>query len=205
MFMEWQHRYVECTSAAIQALASFKKLYPEHRKEEIENCIGKAVEFIEKIQAADGSWFVYILTHNIYLIHDCFYYLSISVITISATFIISLTWLTWYSLLKHLLWAVIFKLLVLSNIDFDRYGSWGVCFTYGGWFGIKGLSAAGRTYINSSTIHKACDFLLSKELATGGWGESYLSCQNKVLIHPFWNFLVFSSLSITDFMESLPE
>ncbi|XWS19211.1 hypothetical protein CRYUN_Cryun32bG0111600 [Craigia yunnanensis] len=108
--------YVECTSAAIQALASFKKLYPEHRKEEIENCIGRAVEFIEKMQAADGSW----------------------------------------------------------------YGSWGICFTYAGWFGIKGLSAAGRTYINSSNIRKACDFLLSKELATGGWGESYLSCQNKV-------------------------
>ncbi|XVF23289.1 hypothetical protein REPUB_Repub13aG0024000 [Reevesia pubescens] len=141
MFMEWQHRYVECTSAAIQALASFKKLYPEHRTEEIENCIGRAVEFIEEIQAANGSW----------------------------------------------------------------YGSWGVCFTYAGWFGIKGLSAAGRTYNNSSSIRKACDFLLSKELATGGWGESYVSCQNKVLIHPFWNFPVFFSISITDFMGFLPE
>ncbi|XP_021296977.1 cycloartenol synthase-like [Herrania umbratica] len=108
--------YVECTSSAIQALISFKKLFPEHRMEEIENCIGRAVEFIEKKQAADGSW----------------------------------------------------------------YGSWGVCFTYGGWFGIKGLSAAGRTYNNSSNIRKARDFLLSKELATGGWGESYSSCQNKV-------------------------
>ncbi|KAK7856909.1 cycloartenol synthase [Quercus suber] len=70
--------YVECTSAAIQALTLFKKLFPEHRREEIENCIAKAAEFIEKIQASDGSW----------------------------------------------------------------YGSWGVCFTYGGWFGIKGLVAA---------------------------------------------------------------
>ncbi|XP_030971547.1 cycloartenol synthase-like isoform X1 [Quercus lobata] len=108
--------YVECTSAAIQALTLFKKLYPEHRREEIENCIAKAAEFIEKIQASDGSW----------------------------------------------------------------YGSWGVCFTYGGWFGIKGLVAAGRTYKNCSSIRKACNYLLSKELASGGWGESYLSCQNKV-------------------------
>ncbi|PRQ49171.1 putative cycloartenol synthase [Rosa chinensis] len=60
------------------------------------------------------------------------------------------------------------------------YGSWGVCFTYAGWFGIKGLVAAGRTYEDCSSIRKACDFLLSKELASGGWGESYLSCQNKV-------------------------
>ncbi|RWV77158.1 hypothetical protein GW17_00062061, partial [Ensete ventricosum] len=74
--------YVECTSAAIQALTSFKKLYPGHRREEIDNCITKSARFIEKIQQADGSW----------------------------------------------------------------YGSWGVCFTYGTWFGVEGLVAAGRTY-----------------------------------------------------------
>ncbi|RVX03778.1 Cycloartenol synthase [Vitis vinifera] len=112
----WHCRYVECTSSAIQALTSFKKLYPEHRRHEIENCISKAAMFIEDIQAPDGSW----------------------------------------------------------------YGSWGVCFTYGGWFGIKGLIAAGNTYNNCPCIRKACDYLLSKELASGGWGESYLSCPNKV-------------------------
>ncbi|RVW63096.1 Cycloartenol synthase [Vitis vinifera] len=64
-------------------------------------------------------------------------------------------------------------------IDYP-YGCWGVCFTYGGWFGITGLIAAGNTYSNCPCIRKACDYLLSKELASGGWGESYLSCQNKV-------------------------
>nr|WRN91792.1 cycloartenol synthase [Hoodia gordonii] len=108
--------YVECTSAAIQALAAFKKLYPRHRQGEVESCIEKAATFIEKIQATDGSW----------------------------------------------------------------YGSWGVCFTYGLWFGVNGLVAAGRTYETCSSIRKACDFLLSKQVPSGGWGESYLSCQNKV-------------------------
>lgn len=61
-----------------------------------------------------------------------------------------------------------------------RYGSWAVCFTYGTWFGIKGLVAAGRSFSNCSSIRKACDFLLSKQVSSGGWGESYLSCQNKV-------------------------
>ena len=79
--------------------------------------------------------------------------------------------------------------LILSI--FDRYGSWGVCFTYGGWFGIKGLIASGKTYSNCPCIRKACDYLLSKELASGGWGESYLSCQNKVLISiSMWNFFL---------------
>ncbi|XP_057979064.1 cycloartenol synthase 2 [Malania oleifera] len=108
--------YVECTSAAIQALSSFRKLYPGHRREEIEDCIRKAAVFIEKQQVSDGSW----------------------------------------------------------------YGSWGVCFTYATWFGIKGLVAAGKNFSNCFSIRRACDFLLSKQLPSGGWGESYLSCQNKV-------------------------
>jgi hypothetical protein len=51
------YSYVECTSAAIQALSTFRKLYPRHRREEIQRCIDKAAAFIEKIQASDGSWF----------------------------------------------------------------------------------------------------------------------------------------------------
>jgi cycloartenol synthase len=107
---------VECTSAAIQALISFRKLYPGHRKKEVDECIEKAVKFIESIQAADGSW----------------------------------------------------------------YGSWAVCFTYGTWFGVKGLVAVGKTLKNSPHVAKACEFLLSKQQPSGGWGESYLSCQDKV-------------------------
>ncbi|GKV20479.1 hypothetical protein SLEP1_g30602 [Rubroshorea leprosula] len=49
--------YVECTSAAIQALTSFRKLYPGHRQQEIDICIKKAANFIERMQASDGSWF----------------------------------------------------------------------------------------------------------------------------------------------------
>ncbi|KAK9146611.1 hypothetical protein Sjap_006514 [Stephania japonica] len=109
--------YLECTSAAIQALTSFKKLYPGHRREEIQSCISKAVKFIENIQKPDGSW----------------------------------------------------------------YGSWAVCFTYATWFGMKALVAGGKTFKNSSSVRKACEFLLKKQLASGGWGESYLSCQDKVM------------------------
>lgn len=49
---------MECTSSAIQALVSFKKLHPEHRKGEVELCIKKAAAFIEKAQESDGSWFL---------------------------------------------------------------------------------------------------------------------------------------------------
>ncbi|KAL3838960.1 hypothetical protein ACJIZ3_023551 [Penstemon smallii] len=110
------YQYVECTSAAIQGLKSFKGLYPGYRGKDIEACIEKALNFIETIQLSDGSW----------------------------------------------------------------YGSWGLCYTYGTWFGVTGLIAGGKTYENSRSIRKACDFLLSKQLPCGGWGESYLSSQDKV-------------------------
>ncbi|KAJ3693471.1 hypothetical protein LUZ60_008951 [Juncus effusus] len=113
------YSYVECTSAAIQALALFKKKYPMHRRGEIEKRIGNAKNYVKNIQNDDGSW----------------------------------------------------------------YGSWGLCFTYATWFGIEALVAVGKTYENSKSIRKACDFLLSKQLSDGGWGESYLSSFKKEYVH----------------------
>ncbi|KAJ0034617.1 hypothetical protein Pint_26436 [Pistacia integerrima] len=109
--------YVECTSSAIQGLALFRKLHPEHRRKEIDSCISKAIRYIEDTQKPDGSW----------------------------------------------------------------YGCWGICYTYGTWFAVEGLAACGENYNNSPALRKACEFLLSKQLPCGGWGESYLSSQNKNL------------------------
>ncbi|XP_019077782.1 beta-amyrin synthase isoform X2 [Vitis vinifera] len=110
-----EHEYVENTASAIDALVLFKKLYPGHRKQEIEIFIKNAVQYIEEIQMPDGSW----------------------------------------------------------------YGNWGVCFTYGTWFALRGLAAAGKTYHNCLAVRKAADFLLKLQLDDGGWGESYLSCSDK--------------------------
>nr|BBI55112.1 multifunctional oxidosqualene cyclase [Bauhinia forficata] len=52
-----EHEYVECTGSAIQALVLFKKLYPEHRRKEIDNFIANAVRYLENKQRADGSWY----------------------------------------------------------------------------------------------------------------------------------------------------
>ncbi|KAL3825525.1 hypothetical protein ACJIZ3_021554 [Penstemon smallii] len=108
--------YVECTSSAIQGLTLFRKLHPQHRPQEIESCISRAKQYIEKTQEPDGSW----------------------------------------------------------------YGCWGICYTYGTWFAVEGLVACGNNYHNSPALRKACQFLLSKQLPDGGWGESYLSSSNKV-------------------------
>jgi cycloartenol synthase len=64
--------------------------------------------------------------------------------------------------------------------DGSWYGSWGVCFTYAAWFGCEALAAAGDTVDSCPALRRACEFLVAKQCADGGWGESYLSCQDKV-------------------------
>jgi cycloartenol synthase len=66
----------------------------------------------------------------------------------------------------------------IQRTDGSWYGSWGNCFTYGTWFGVEGLLAAGEAK-NSPSIERAVQFLLSKQNGNGGWGESYLACVNK--------------------------
>lgn len=54
-------------------------------------------------------------------------------------------------------------------------GSWGVCFTYGTWFGVSGLLAAGAS-LDDPAIARACAFLLERQGADGSWGERPESC-----------------------------
>ena len=40
-------------------------------------------------------------------------------------------------------------------------------------FALQSLSLAGETYETSDSVRRACDYLVSKQRADGGWGESY--------------------------------
>lgn len=53
------------------------------------------------------------------------------------------------------------------------FGSWGVCFTYATMFALESLALNGESYATSSRVRKACDFLLTKQMQDGGWGESW--------------------------------
>ncbi|ETW79079.1 hypothetical protein HETIRDRAFT_453585 [Heterobasidion irregulare TC 32-1] len=62
------------------------------------------------------------------------------------------------------------------------FGSWGICFTYATMFALESLSLVGETYETSAHARRACDFLIGKQRADGGWGESYKTCETGVWV-----------------------
>jgi squalene/oxidosqualene cyclase-like protein len=73
-------------------------------------------------------------------------------------------------------------LLAAQREDGSFEGSWGICFTYGTWFGIEGLRAAGLP-ASSAPIQRAAAFLEGKQLPDGGWGETAESCATRNYVH----------------------
>jgi lanosterol synthase len=101
------YSYVECTSACVQALSSFRHAFPFHRADEVGQAVARGADFIRRVQKTDGSWL----------------------------------------------------------------GKWAVCFTYGTWFGVEGLVAAGESPAQSEPLRKAREWLVSVQNANGSWGE----------------------------------
>ncbi|KAL7385423.1 hypothetical protein ABVT39_021673 [Epinephelus coioides] len=64
-------------------------------------------------------------------------------------------------------------------------GSWGVCFTYGIWFGLEAFACMGHVYEDEDAcveVQKACQFLLERQMPDGGWGEDFESCEQRSYI-----------------------
>ncbi|XP_061774357.1 lanosterol synthase isoform X3 [Nerophis ophidion] len=65
-------------------------------------------------------------------------------------------------------------------------GSWGVCFTYGTWFGLEALACMDHVYRDSgdvcAEVQGACRFLLDRQMSDGGWGEDFESCERRCYV-----------------------
>ena len=83
---------------------------------------------------------------------------------------------------SHLVSPFLYRRTITKAVDYLHkvqkpdgpwFGSWGICFTYATQFALESLSLVGETYENSKYARRACDFLVGKQRADGGWGESY--------------------------------
>ncbi|WP_235685319.1 2,3-oxidosqualene cyclase [Corallococcus silvisoli] len=57
-------------------------------------------------------------------------------------------------------------------------GSWGVCFSYGTWFGVNGLVAAGAAK-DDPALRRAATFLKAHQRDDGSWSETIQSCRER--------------------------
>ena len=84
-------------------------------------------------------------------------------------------------------------------------GAWGVCFTYGTWFGVKGLLAAGAP-THDPAVLRARRFLEARQNPDGGWGEHPDSCltlrytplPESQLVNTAWALLTLVSAGATN-------
>lgn len=72
-----------------------------------------------------------------------------------------------------------------QQADGSWEGSWGVCFTYGTWFGLEAFASMQHVYrdgVACREVARACQFLLSKQMTDGGWGEDFESCEQRTYV-----------------------
>lgn len=77
--------------------------------------------------------------------------------------------------------------------DGSWYGRWGICYIYGTWAAVTGLTAAGISP-QAPAIQKSVDWLCRIQNDDGGWGEScksdientYIPLQASTLTHTSW-------------------
>ncbi|SCV05030.1 LANO_0G16952g1_1 [Lachancea nothofagi CBS 11611] len=78
--------------------------------------------------------------------------------------------------------------------DGSWYGCWGICFTYASMFALEAFSTVNEKYTNSRYVKKACEFLVSKQRADGGWSESmksselhtYVEAEKSLVVQTSW-------------------
>ncbi|WP_433742413.1 squalene--hopene cyclase [Falsibacillus pallidus] len=68
-----------------------------------------------------------------------------------------------------------------QETDGSWYGRWGICYIYGTWAALTGLSAAGHSPLEPA-IRKSLSWLKSIQNEDGGWGESCLSDIKKAYV-----------------------
>lgn len=89
----------------------------------------------------------------------------------------TLEYLGHYSKLKHdnhHIQRGIRWLMNNQEADGSWYGKWGICYIYGTWAALTGLSAVGITS-SDKQVQKAIEWLYSVQNRDGGWGESCTS------------------------------
>lgn len=187
----------DCTAEGLSATLAIHRsglVEPEITQDRVK----KAVDVILSYQNADGGWATYELTRSGKWLE------KLNPSEVFADIMIDYSWtectaacvisLIEIQELEPNYKANEIRQAITSGIDFilkqqkpdgSWYGGWAVCFTYATWFAVEAISKAkdqgyADETILAARLNKACQFLVSKQKADGGWGETFESCSKLV-------------------------
>jgi squalene/oxidosqualene cyclase-like protein len=181
----------DCTAEGLKACLAIEaatgKSLPRWR-------LDAAVEFMLSLQNADGGWATYELTRGPAWLEalnasDCFRdimidysYVECTSACLQALRAYQQRFPSAYSdRIERAIQGGRRFLESAQRVDGSWEGAWGVCFTYGTWFGVLGLKAAGVAD-DSAELERACAFLRAHQRSDGSWGESTESCVRRYYV-----------------------
>lgn len=179
-FSEARHGWPvsDCTAEALVALLRRRGLYGPEREH-----VARAVRFILRCQNPDGGFGSYEprKTHwplewmnPAEMFGRCMTERSYVECTASCVMALAEVRRRYPNLMRKPIHQAVDKakrfLTRAQNVDGTWDAAWGVRYVYGTMFGIRGLRAAGVAP-GDDRIRRACQWLLARQRADGGWGE----------------------------------
>ncbi|KAF0698076.1 Aste57867_11283 [Aphanomyces stellatus] len=179
----------DCTAEALKAML----LLDEHT-----NCTGfpeqrfrDAVDFILALQNSDGGfppyersrgydWYEHFNPAVVFgaIMHD-YSYVECSSASISALQMFHKRFPTYRpEAIRRATASADAFIRSLQYQDGSFFGKWGVCYTYGTMFSIKGMRLAGASAADED-VKDGVKFLISKQREDGGWSESFFACATR--------------------------
>ncbi|WP_426747068.1 2,3-oxidosqualene cyclase [Myxococcus faecalis] len=175
----------DCTAEAVKACLLLEPLglnrVPRER-------LAQAVEFIRSLQNRDGGWATYEPTRAPRWLErinasDVFANTMVDLSHVECTSACVQALVAWRKVqpeapVEEAITRGLEFLRRTQREDGSWEGAWGVCFSYGTWFGVTGLVAAGASR-EDPALRRAVRFLEEHQREDGSWSETLQGCRER--------------------------
>lgn len=207
----------DCTGEVLSAMSLSNKFLEKEKQLSITRIID-IIKYLFTLQNKDGGWSSYDRAnkHNLLnffnpteMFHDCMVDRSYVECTASCMQGLKHALNHFPELQHHPIYQSIIQAIKKGAAFLKREqqkdgswpGAWGINYIYGTYFGVIGLIAGDVNY-DDPAINKACDWIISKQLPDGGWGESWQSCRENRYIPHHQSQVIMTSWALLTLMKA---